>query len=161
LTSICYPPQACVKIKRYSPEMVGENLGKKCVSVSVLMAVSIVLEHDTPLRHLNLSWLIQFVSCLTFCKFISRVVFESILPGSLSCHSYVQEKFNRNLLSSNHLQLSILTMSAFPVSVPRHICILLYPKSVTYFVSLMGDTSRPSYDKSFPVDFSSLSRKKA
>jgi hypothetical protein len=31
LTSICYPPQACVKIKRYSPEMVGEKLGKKCV----------------------------------------------------------------------------------------------------------------------------------
>jgi hypothetical protein len=30
-TSICYPPQACVKIRRYSPEMVGEKLGKKCV----------------------------------------------------------------------------------------------------------------------------------
>ena len=24
-TSICYPPQACKKIKRYLPEMVGEN----------------------------------------------------------------------------------------------------------------------------------------
>jgi hypothetical protein len=39
--------------------MVGENLGKECVSVSVLMAVSITLEHDTPLRHLNLGWVIH------------------------------------------------------------------------------------------------------
>jgi hypothetical protein len=28
ITSICYPPQACVKIKRYSPEMVGGGIGK-------------------------------------------------------------------------------------------------------------------------------------
>jgi hypothetical protein len=34
-TSICYPPQACIKIKRYSPEMVGENLGKGCVFVFI------------------------------------------------------------------------------------------------------------------------------
>jgi hypothetical protein len=31
ITSICYPPQACVKIKRYSSEMAGEKLGKKCI----------------------------------------------------------------------------------------------------------------------------------
>jgi hypothetical protein len=31
-TSICDPLQACVKIKRYLPEMVGENLGKGYVS---------------------------------------------------------------------------------------------------------------------------------
>jgi hypothetical protein len=28
--------------------MVGENLGKKCVSVFVLVAVLVALEHDTP-----------------------------------------------------------------------------------------------------------------
>jgi hypothetical protein len=28
-TSICYPPQACVKIKRYLPKMVGEKFGKE------------------------------------------------------------------------------------------------------------------------------------
>jgi hypothetical protein len=38
--------------------MVGGNLGKECVYVFVLMAVSITLEHDTPLRHLNLGWVI-------------------------------------------------------------------------------------------------------
>jgi hypothetical protein len=31
-TSICDPLQACVTIKRYLPEMVGENLGKGYVS---------------------------------------------------------------------------------------------------------------------------------
>jgi hypothetical protein len=31
--------------------MVGENLGKKCVSVSVLVEVIVSLEHDTPLHH--------------------------------------------------------------------------------------------------------------
>ena len=30
--------------------MVGENLGKKCISVSMLVAV-IAVEHDTPLHH--------------------------------------------------------------------------------------------------------------
>jgi hypothetical protein len=48
-TSICYPPQLCVKIKRYSPEMVGGNLGKGYVFVFILLAVSVSLEHDTPL----------------------------------------------------------------------------------------------------------------
>jgi hypothetical protein len=56
------------------------------------------------------------------------------------------------------MQLSIPTMSAFPVSVSNHIHVSLYPKSVTYFVSLMGDTSRPSCDESLPFDFNSLSK---
>jgi hypothetical protein len=36
--------------------MVGENLGKECVSVFVLVAVLVALGHDTPLHHLNLGW---------------------------------------------------------------------------------------------------------
>jgi hypothetical protein len=39
--------------------MVGGNLGKECISIFLLMAVSIALEHDTPLRHLNLGWVIR------------------------------------------------------------------------------------------------------
>jgi hypothetical protein len=31
--------------------MVGENLGNKCFSVSVLVAVIVAIEHDTPLHH--------------------------------------------------------------------------------------------------------------
>ena len=36
-TSICDPPQAYVKIKRDSPEMVGGNLGKGYVFIFVLI----------------------------------------------------------------------------------------------------------------------------
>jgi hypothetical protein len=138
--------------------MVGENLGKKCVSVFLLVVVIVALEHDTPFfiepRLGN-----SFVSRLTFCKFISWVVFESMLPRPLSCCSYVQEKSSlaQAFYRVDHLQLSILTMSAFPVSVSNHLHTLIYLKSVTCFMSLMGDTSRPSYDESFPVDFKSLS----
>jgi hypothetical protein len=131
------------------------------VSVSVLVEVIVSLEHDTP-------FIIQsrlgnpFVSCLTIHKFISWVFFESMLPRPLLCHSYAQEKSNlaQAFYRVSHMQLLIPTMSAFPVSVSIHLHTLTYLKSVTYFVSLMGDTSRPSYDESFLVDFNSLSRNK-
>jgi hypothetical protein len=139
--------------------MVGENLGKKCVSVFVLVAVIVALEHDTPFIFIS-GLGNPFVSRLTFCKFISWVILESMLPRPLSCHSYVQEKSKQALYRVGHLQLSIPTMSAFPVSVSNHFHTLIYPKSVTYFMSLMGDTSRPSCDESFPIDFNSLSRNK-
>jgi hypothetical protein len=141
--------------------MVGEDLGKKCVAVFVLVAVIVTLEHDTPFiikpRLGN-----SFVSHMTFYKFISWVVFESMLPIPLSCHSYVQKNsiLAKSFYRFCHLQLSILTMSPFPVSVSNDFHTLIYPKFVTYFMSLMGDTSRPSCDDSFPIDFNSLSENK-
>jgi hypothetical protein len=75
--------------------MVGEILGKKCVSVFVLVAVIVALEHDTPF--IIVSGLGNpFVSRLTIYKFICWVLLESMLPRPLSCHSYVQEKSNLN-----------------------------------------------------------------
>jgi hypothetical protein len=44
--------------------MVGGNLGKECVFVSILMAVIVALEHDTSLHHLNLGWVIVRASWL-------------------------------------------------------------------------------------------------
>jgi hypothetical protein len=86
--------------------MVGGNLGKKCVSVFVLVAVIVSLEHDTPF--IIVSGLGNpFVSRLAFRKFIYWVVLESMLPRPLSCHSYVQEKSNpkQALYRVDHLQL--------------------------------------------------------
>jgi hypothetical protein len=86
--------------------MVGGNLGKKCVSVFVLVAVIVSLEHDTPF--IIVSRLGNpFVSHLAFHKFISWVILESMLPRPLSCHSYVQEKSNpkQALYRVGHLQL--------------------------------------------------------
>jgi hypothetical protein len=73
--------------------MVGGKLGKKCVSVFVLVAVIVTLEHDIPF--IIVSGLGNpFISHLTFFKFIYWVILESMLPRPLSCHSYVQDKSN-------------------------------------------------------------------
>jgi hypothetical protein len=138
---------------------VGENLGKKCVSIFVLVVVIVAIEHDTPFI-IKYGLVNSFVSRLTFYRFISWVVFESMLPRPLSCRSYVQETSNptQAFYRVGHLQLSILTMSTFPMSISNHPHTLIYLKFVTCFMSLMGDTSRTSCDKSFPIDFKSLSR---
>ena len=91
--------------------MVGKILGKKCVFVLVLVAVIVSLEHDTPFI-IESGLENSFVSRLAFRKFISWVIFESMLPRPLSGRSYVQEKFNlaQAFYRVGHLQLSILTM---------------------------------------------------
>jgi hypothetical protein len=68
--------------------MVGENLGNKCVSIFVLVAVIVALEHETPFI-IESGLANSFVSRLSFRKFISWVVSESMLQRSLSFHSYV------------------------------------------------------------------------
>jgi hypothetical protein len=70
--------------------MVGENLGKKFVSIFVLVAVIVTLEHDTPFI-IESGLGNSFFSCLTFCMFISWVVFESMLPR----HCHVVHMFKR------------------------------------------------------------------
>jgi hypothetical protein len=77
--------------------MVGEILGKGCAFVFVLVAVSVALEHDTPCSSFESGLGNPFVSRLTCYKVISWVVFESMLPRPLSCHSYVQEKSKQAL----------------------------------------------------------------
>jgi hypothetical protein len=77
--------------------MVGEILGKGCVFVFILMAVSVALEHDTPYSSFESGLGNPLVSRSTCYKVISWVIFESVLPSPWSCHSYVQEKFKRAL----------------------------------------------------------------
>jgi hypothetical protein len=99
----------------------GGKLGKKRVSVFVLVVVIVSLEHDTPLHHCirvgN-----PFVSRLTSHKSICWVLIESMLPRPLSCHSYVQDKSNLNEPSIEWpiCSYKFSTMSAFPVSVSNH-----------------------------------------
>jgi hypothetical protein len=59
------------------------------------------------------------------------VVFESMLPNHWSCRSYVQESSIWNLYWVGHLQLSILSVSAFPMSSPIHI-ILCFTFKICY-----------------------------
>jgi hypothetical protein len=51
--------------------MVGENLGKGCVFVFILLAVSVALEHDTPYSLFEAGLGNPFVSHSTCYKVIS------------------------------------------------------------------------------------------
>jgi hypothetical protein len=139
--------------------MVGDILGKGYVVIFILMAVSIALEHDTPYLSFESGLGNPFVSHSTCYKFICWVVFESLLPSPWSCHSYVQEKFTRSPL----LRRPSVVVRSYYVGLPWvHFNPCSYfvssSKYVTYFMSLMGDTSRPSCDESCSIDSNSLSK---
>ena len=80
-----------------------------------------------------------------------------------SCHvvNMLQEKFNLEIIILRWPFLQSLNPSIASTileSVLNHLLLWSTSNIVTCFVSLMGDTLRPSYDESFPVDFNSLSR---
>ena len=111
--------------------MVGENLGKGYVSSLYWLVVSVSLEHDTPYSSFEVGLGIPSVSLSIDYKVFPCVVFESMLPNHWSCHSYVQEKSIWNLYWVGHLQLSILSVSAFPMSSPTYI-ILCFTFKICY-----------------------------
>ena len=103
----------------------GGKFGKGiCFSYSYWLAVSVALEHNTPYSSFEAGLGNPFVSHSICYKVIPYIVFESMLPNHWSCHSYVQEKSIWNLYWVGHLQLSILSVSTFPMS--GSICIILY-----------------------------------
>jgi hypothetical protein len=65
---------------------------------------------------------------------------------------HVQGKF--------HFKPSICSITSFHflVSVHTHSIHHLTSLSCVSFMSMMGDTSRPSFDESFPIDFNTLSK---
>ena len=99
--------------------MVGESLGKGYVIIFVLIGSKFHCWTWHPLFIIFEAGLGNpFVSLSIDYKVILCVIFESMLPNHWSCHSYVQEKSIWNLYWVGHLQLSILSVSAFPVSSP-------------------------------------------
>jgi hypothetical protein len=63
---------------------------------------------------------------------------------------------------SREVSASRVNHHKFPVSIPMsvHTHLIHHLTSLSYvsFMSMMGDTSRPSFDESFPVDFNTSSR---
>ena len=100
---------------------------------------SICLSFILITRSFHVSYLIQ---C---CQIIGRVI-----------HMFKRSP-SETYIESAICSCFILSVSAFPMSKSYSIS---PSKSVTHFVSLMGDTSRPSYDESCSVDFNSLSGNK-
>ena len=134
--------------------MVGRKLGNKCVSVFMLMVVIVALEHDTPLHHCN--WVGKSI-CLLFdllqIHILGRLSVNDAktIVVSFICSREVHLKpiLSRPSAVIHSLRVVLPCVWSYSVSLS---------KSVTHFVSLMGDTLRPSYDESFPIEFNSLCR---
>ena len=110
-SSIRYPPQACKKIKRYLPEMVGEKREKwACLSYFVT-----TLEHDT---FIHLGWEILCLTVdqtsLTFFSRVMGINFESFVTKPSVVSLCVQEvwtkTFNCKIPIFHHIIIeSVLT----------------------------------------------------
>jgi hypothetical protein len=100
--------------------------------------------------HVSLYFFIPVEEC-SYCHHIMFLVLvESMFPSQLSCLIMFKGSF-----TSNHpsvvLPVSISYVSPYSFDPPSYITFLCQ------FVSMMGDTSRPSFDEYFPVDFNTLS----
>ena len=125
------------------------------------MAVGVSLEHDTPpIHYLKLVWEIH----LSLIRFATRSYSKLSLSQCCQIIGRVIHMFKRS--SSKTSIESAIYSCPFSMCRPS-----LYPfkltsysispsKSIPHFISLMGDTSRPSCDESFPIDFNTLSGKK-
>ena len=86
-------------------------------------------------------------------------VVESVFPRQLLCRQYVQKETQPEkpyIVSASFAVFKPSIVSTIPESILNHLLLRSTSNLVTRFVSLMGDTLRPSYDESFPVDFNSL-----
>jgi hypothetical protein len=103
-TSICYPPQACKKIKRYLPEMVGEKweewayLISFCLRKTLLPLLNTTLIHSpglgNPLPH---SW----PKSLDIFSRVMGVDFESFITKPSVVSLCVQEVCKQNIQLQN------------------------------------------------------------
>jgi hypothetical protein len=131
------------------------------------MAAIVTLEHGTclclilQLGNLLVSESYQFhVSPYFFIQSKSALIFITLCSWysssqcfQVSCHA---SSCSREVsLQTIHLQYY---QFPFPVSVHTHSIHHLTSLSYVSFMSMMGDTSRPSFDESFPVDFNTLSK---
>ena len=159
ITSIFYPPQDCIKIKRYSPEMVGENLGKGYVFIFVLIGSKCHSWTWHPL-------FITFEASLGN-PFVSHSIYYKVSPCLNQCCQIIGRVVHMFKRSSSEASIESAICSCpfspcWPFLCPVQLTSysISPSKYVTHFVSLMGDTSRCSCDEFFPIDSNSLSRNK-
>jgi hypothetical protein len=79
-------------------EVLARNGGGKfrkemCLYICISSSEDSLLNMTPPFSSFQFGLGNPFVSRLTFYKFISWVVFDSMLPRLSLCHPYVQEKF--------------------------------------------------------------------
>jgi hypothetical protein len=146
----------------------GKIEGSGSSFLESFMAVIVALEHGTclclilQLGNMLVSESYQFHVSSYFFISSRRVLLFSITLCSwysssqcfqVTCHA---SSCSREVsLQTIHLQYY---QFPFPVSVHTHLIHHLTSLSCVSFMSMMGDTSWPSFDESFPVDFNTLSR---
>jgi hypothetical protein len=101
--------------------------------------------------HVSLYFFIPVEECSYYRHIMFLVLVESMLPSHLSCLTMFKGSFIPN-------QPSAVLPVSIPVSVHTHLIHHLTSLSCVSFMSMMGDTSWPSFDESFPVDFNTSSR---
>jgi hypothetical protein len=124
------------------------NMAPVCVS-SYSWVICLSLSHTNSMCHYTFSSrrVLLFSSHYVLGTRQSSQCFQVICHAS-SCSREVS-------LQTIHLQYY---QFPFPVSVHTHLIHHLTSLSCVSFMSMMGDTSWPSFDESFPVDFNTLSR---
>jgi len=169
IPNIYYPPQSHLKRNRYSPFMVGGNLrevghffGKhygNCFFSPLNMAHVCVLYYSWVIY----LYLIHTIHMIYLYSFIRRVPMWSlhyvlVLICSSQCCQVIfcASQCSREVsLQTNH---SAVLPTFILMLVCTHFIYHLTSLSCFSFMSMMGDTSWPSFDKSVPVDFNTLSR---
>jgi hypothetical protein len=132
-----------------------------------MVAIVVTLEHGTCLRlilqlgnllvsksyqfHVSLYFFVPIKECSYYCYIMFLVLVESMFPSHLLCLTMFKGIFTPN-------QPSAVLLVSIPVSVYTHLIHHLTSLSYDSFVSMMGDTSWPSFDKSIFVDFNTLSK---
>ena len=154
MTSICYPLQACVKIKRYSPEMVGKN--------GTIIIISAVCRSWT--WHLS-----TFVSgwgyLISFPRFASMGLDNPFWPLLCSLPRHhdlwsVDVKY-----CQVHCRAINMFKRSWPLQISTFLCFSYDPDSQQKNhvplsrVDDVGNIMAHLRSRSLPVDFSSLSRK--
>jgi hypothetical protein len=130
------------------------------------MAAFVALEHDTCLHlvlqlgNMFVSESYQFhVSPYFFIKLKSTLIFVTLHSWYSSSQCFHVSFHASSCSREVSLQTIHLQYCQFPSPMPIHTHSIHHLTSLSYFsfVSLMGDTSRPSFDDYFPVDFNTSS----
>ena len=146
----------------------GEIKERVCI---LLWQYIVTLEHGTHLHMHFSTWVICLSSSLanSYClltllscpRILSQLValgycYHSRVNTAKSCHSHVQEKFGH--LFNVYNQFTFYHVHHPWFSFVHHFVFWFTPKHIwSCFMSMMGDSSWPSFNWSIPVDLNSLS----
>ena len=132
----------------YSPPL---NMAPICICISEQLGFQLVSESihfcESPDFFDSIQRMLHYIPCITPGSILTSQYFQVMCHATKLFKGYLSQKHNSSVSSVVLKIQSCLSQSCYFQS----IC-------VPSFVSLMWESSWPSYDNSIPVDFKSLSR---